>query len=512
MRFEYTTMAHWPPLAWLAQCSSRDDSVLVRHGEWVEAREHWFCEGVWDGEFPAGDFDNTDIIAGSGARLRADKLVFVSSGSDIDRLHFLDRGESILVSNSLVCLLAWVDGEADPSYFAYGADFADYRYTVFGKRTLAFPSSAGTVGLTYFANLVWSNGQLVETDKPCGDRRFSCFSDYQDFMHVSMRLVAGNAKHESRSRPFRLLCPLSNGYDSPTVAALAHGLGDVEAFTFDTDREGNDDSGEAIAATLGIPCHVIDRDAWLAGRLAEVPFIACSGSIGDLPFQPAERLLESAVLLSGYGGDLTWDKHASSSPPVAIGGGSMLGLTEYRLWAGFLNCPVPLWGIRQLDDLIRLSNAAEMQPWDVGGNYTRPICRRIVESAGVPRTAFGVGKRGVSVVPRARIHYLSPASLEDLFAWLRERREQGKPPGGKFPHPMVARFLDHILTPLATATGVLERIVRRRPLKWLARPVNAVGERLTRPYYHHHYLVHWAIDRAKRRYRTDTPGQTSSRL
>jgi len=389
-----------------------------------------------------------------------------------------------------------------------GADFADYRYAVFGKRTLAFPSSAGTLGLTYFANLVWSDGQLVETDKPCGDRRFGSFRDYQDFLQTAMRLVARNARHESRTRPFRLLCPLSNGYDSPTVAVLARGLDGVEAFTFDTDRDGKDDSGEAIAAALEMPCHVIDRDAWLAESLAEVPFIAGSGSIGDLAFQPAERLLEHAVLISGYGGDLAWNKHASPSPPVAIGGGSMLGLTEYRLSTGFLNCPVPLWGIRQLDDLIRLSNAAEMQPWDVGGNYTRPICRRIVESAGVPRTAFGIGKRGVSVVPRARAHYLSPASLEDLLAWLRERRERGKPPDVKFPHPMVARILDYILTPLANASGAFERIVRRRPLKWLARPVNAVGEKLTRPYYHHRYLVHWAIDRAKRRYRIDNPGQT----
>jgi hypothetical protein len=421
-------------------------------------------------------------------------------------------GDTTLVSNSLVCLLAWIDGTADPSYFAYGADFADYRYAVFGKRTLTFPSSAGTVGLTYFANLVWGGGRLVETDKPCGDRRFGCYDEYRDFMHNSMRHIAANAKHTSRSRPWNLVCPLSNGYDSPTVAALAHGIDGVEAFTFDTDREGNDDSGVAIAADLGIPCHVIDRDSWLDDPLAEVPFIAGSGSIGDLPFQPAERLLDSAVLLSGYGGDLAWNKHASSSPPVAIGGGSMLGLTEYRLWAGFLNCPVPVWGIRQLNDLIQLSNSAEMRPWDVGGNYTRPICRRIVESAGVPRTAFGVGKRGVSVVPRARRDYLGAASLEDLLAWLKEQREQDRQPGVEFPQPLVARLLDSLLTPLATSSGALERIVRRRPLKWLARPVNAAGGSLTRPYYHHHYLVHWAIDRAKRRYQIDAPGPGGLRI
>ena len=116
--------------------------------------------------------------------------------------------------------------------------------------------------------------------------------------------------------------------------------------------------------------------------------------------------------------------------------------------------------------------------------------------------AFGVGKRGVSVVPRARRNYLSPDSLEDLLAWLREQRPRLGPLGVALPRPVVARILDHVLTPLATASGLLERLVRRRPLKWLAPPVNYVGSRLTRPYYHHHYLIHWAIDRAKRRYRS----------
>ena len=33
---------------------------------------------------------------------------------------------------------------------------------------------------------------------------------------------------------------------------------------------------------------------------------------------------------------------------------SGLALTEYRLQAGFLNCPVPFWGARRLDDINRI--------------------------------------------------------------------------------------------------------------------------------------------------------------
>ena len=68
MRFDYCLEQHWPVQAWLAQCHPRH--VLVRHGGRVETRDDWFCEAVWDGEIERGDFDLTDIVAGSGARIR----------------------------------------------------------------------------------------------------------------------------------------------------------------------------------------------------------------------------------------------------------------------------------------------------------------------------------------------------------------------------------------------------------------------------------------------------------
>jgi hypothetical protein len=274
----------------------------------------------------------------------------------------------------------------------------------------------------------------------------------------------------------------------------------VEAFTFDVDRYGEDDSGEAIAAALGIPCHVIDRDAWHENELAEVPFLACSGSVGDLAFKSAETLMRGAVLMNGASGDRIWDKHSVSFPPIAVGDGSMLGMTEYRLWAGFINCAVVLWGIRQLDDIIQISNNSKMHPWDVGGHYTRPICRRIVETAGVARSLFGSDKRGVAVVSYARQNDLRRQSQEDLLAWLNEQRKQSASENHSLPHPWVARILDRVITPLAPLVCWAARRVPRRRIKWMAPPIDYVKERLTRHYYHHRYRVHWAISRAKRRY------------
>lgn len=501
MNLDYTPVAHWPPLAWLAECPVDDDTIRVYHGNQVETRKDWFCEAAWAGDFPAGDFDKTDIVSGTGGRIRNNGLCFVSSGSNINRLHFLAGDGSRLVSNSLVCLLAWVDACPELGYLQYSADYAKYKDTVFDNHTVVFPTSAGPLQLTYVANLLWDGKHLSEHEKPYGERNFGNFSDYLDFMENCMRLFAANAAHHERSHPFKMLCGLSNGYDSPTVAALAHTLEGIEAFTLATDRQGTDDSGEAIAAALGIPCHVLERHTRFTTPLAEVPFLAASGSIGDLAFKPAETLLPGSVLLTGFGGDIIWGKNTPPSASPPIGDGAMLGSSEYRLWTGYVNCAVPFWGIRQLHDIIRISNSAEMQPWDTGGDYSRPICRRIVENAGVSRAMFGCGKRGVSVAPQARPDYLGPASRLDLLAWLEEQNRQSNKRGISLPHPLVARLLDCIAIPLTGAAGILDRICRRRGFRWLAGPARVFKEGVTGPYYHHSYYIHWAIDRAKQRYK-----------
>jgi hypothetical protein len=53
-----------------------------------------------------------------------------------------------------------------------------------------------------------------------------------------------------------------------------------------------------------------------------------------------------------------------------------------------------------------------MKPWSLGNDYDRPIARRIAESSGVPREAFGIQKKGV-----ARHFYRLPLShdLRKLF-------------------------------------------------------------------------------------------------
>jgi hypothetical protein len=59
-----------------------------------------------------------------------------------------------------------------------------------------------------------------------------------------------------------------------------------------------------------------------------------------------------------------WDKRARDDDGNLYGTPAGLGLTEYRLSAGFLHAPMAFWGARQISDIVRLSNSRELEPWD----------------------------------------------------------------------------------------------------------------------------------------------------
>jgi hypothetical protein len=93
-------------------------------------------------------------------------------------------------------------------------------------------------------------------------------------------------------------------------------------------------------------------------------------------------------------------------------------LTEYRLRAGFLQMAVAYMGIRHIDDISRISKSPEMSPWDMRNDYNKPVPRRIVETAGVPREAFGMEKKAASVVFNTARNMLSPSTQADFAKWL----------------------------------------------------------------------------------------------
>jgi hypothetical protein len=344
---------------------------------------------------------------------------------------------------------------------------------------------------------------LREVPKPSADVHFPAFARYRDFLSDALGRIAENMRAPQRARSVRWLGTISSGYDSATAATLARPHGLVDAISFGRASTGDLDSGEVIADTLGIRLSILSRESWRAGAQSEVPFVAADAKGEDVYFLAAQDDLDGRVLLTGFHGDRVWDRRAHpDAGDVARGDQSGLSLSEYRLWAGFIHFPLPFAGVRQSAEITAISRSPEMAPWHTGGNYSRPICQRVLEEAGVPRRAFGQWKKTASVLFFTHDQLLSPASQADHHAWLEshlaEWRARGMSPPGTIPTEpgrwyapgrAVARFLEGIA-----------RLAPRR-LWWMrsaAQRIANVGgrERLFR------YLFPWAMEHATRRYGT----------
>src|SRR5690242_17028939 len=117
MYFEYRLNPHIPALAWLLRVKP-DGTALVEHGERVEMRERFFCEGAWsDSPFASGGFADASVFVGSGASLGDDgNLVLVTATNTVERLQILQLDGELIASNSLAFLLARSGDALDAGY------------------------------------------------------------------------------------------------------------------------------------------------------------------------------------------------------------------------------------------------------------------------------------------------------------------------------------------------------------------------------------------------------------
>jgi hypothetical protein len=508
MRLLVTAVPHWPRLAWLAVCDRQGRDVTTFVGAGVEVADAWLCEGVWDAPYADGALDRTDLVFGSGIRLRGDSIVFVSSGTTVDRLHALECRGRQYISNSLPCLLAFTGGSLDLSCDRYG-----YIGRSIVKGLDAYerelPTTVGTVRLTYFHNLSWDGRELSEVPKPALRRDFSSYQAYRGFLDVALERLATNARAPQRRSQLKLIATLSTGYDSPATAVLARQVGCWEAFGFDRARGNQNDSGAEIARILGLQYSSIRTDAWRSQPMAAVPFLAAITSFGSsVTFKGAEDLLAGSVVFTGFHGDKVWDaKTKSLGPDIVRGDASGTDLSEYRLWVGFVNCAVPFLGVRQIEDIHAISTSPGLAPWDVRGGYSRPICRRIVEEEDVPRDMFGAEKKATAQFILGPASFLSRDMRLDYYRWLRSRRRAWinggeEPPGLVSDLRVLARY---------RVGRLAGRLSRTAVVRWLGGRAGAVlvdlsnhSDSIKRQVLGK-YVFHWSVDRAKESY---SPGRS----
>jgi len=400
-----------PQLAWVASATADGDEAIVYHGSSVEHSPEWMVEGVWDEEFRAGAFHTSPHFFGSGIRVQQDRLHFVPSSALVNRLLYCRYQERIVVSNSLALLLAFTGATLNPAH-QYRAETYAIRHGV-GRYPRSFTITHPEVRSfyqVYDESLVVAAGGLTFESLRRAPHLTS-FAHYRALVGEALGRLRANYASPERRLPMTAFATISSGYDSAASAALVAPLGIAMCFT---SRRSNShipswlsrraaiDDGKPIADVLGLRTVYIDRrTARVDGD--ELYFLAPGCAPTMTVLHPLARQLQQrgapAVLFTGFQGDEMWDvnrwERAYQEAGLVRGDTTALMLSEIRLKAGFVNIAVPSLFAHAVRDISAISLSDEMAPWRLGSGYERPIPRRILETAGVPRTLFGGRKKAI---------------------------------------------------------------------------------------------------------------------
>ena len=420
MKLTPTLITQWPKLAWVATMALGCDEIQAYHGSYIEIGKDWLVEAVWAGDFAAGDFDKTELVFGTGIRIRGNQVVFVSSGTMMDRLYRCQREQQWFIGNSLPAVLACSGMSLDDDYPDYPDDI---RSQMGGlnhyKRSL--PTVEGKVQLTYYRNIQYNGNELVEIDKPNTAPDFTSYKKYYDFLVATADELRRNFESPSRKYGVQPLTTVSKGYDSCAVAAIVGEAGVKQSVTIENASSllPRTDSGVEIANHLGLSCQTY-RHSPVNYRYEEAIW-AAAGDPAGLNLTIFNYPDELSVFFTGYRGDSLWQRERQDrSQPFRARSMDGLSMTEFRLHAGVFHCPVPFWGCLNAEEIQEIGFSKEMAPWTLGSNYDRPIPRRILEDSGVPRQSFGI-RKGATFAPRSFFWPFGRDSMESFREYLHQR-------------------------------------------------------------------------------------------
>jgi hypothetical protein len=384
-----------PPLAWLFEGAAASPGRLL-HGTAVAVHDGGFMEGCIAAR--AGD-DPRDVanVFGSGLSMRNDKWLFVTPSHTLEALYLYRYSGGWSISNSLAFLVAY-HGLVPPRDSRYGAKFASLCLGIDAYEKTLFRTTEGEVMRLAYDNVELApDGDFLLVRKPTPPQ-FHNFAGYIRYLQETLGLAFADAVTPGRTASYYPLATCSTGYDSACSAALAVPLGCREAATLRNARGGEGDSGKVVGELLGLRVHEFDRPETVEGTFDEVADFLATGMGGeDYCYQGFTPLLRGRLLLTGFHGDRIWGSHTRPNTVLARGDLSGSSLQEFRLRENFVHIPVPMIGARRHPEVAAISRASEMGVYQLHNDYDRPIPRRVLEQAGVPRSLFGQRKKAASL-------------------------------------------------------------------------------------------------------------------
>jgi hypothetical protein len=437
-KIDYNPIAELPKLTWLAVIEPGSKRVKVFHGRAVECRDEWLVEGIWDGEFARGEFHRSEHFFGSGLRVDGERLYCVPSSALVDRLCYCRQDTTMVVSNSVIALLAFTHSQLDRSHdynvecasILQGLEKYQKDFTILNPQIERFYQ-------VYHDNIV------IDQDGIAFERRsriheIASFGEYFALLNdVLTRLQRNSASAERRTR-LDTFTTISSGYDSTAVACLAKAIGVKTCFTSRRsnssmpawiDRRRAFDDGGPIAAALGMQAIYLNH-AISSSSDDELYFYAVDPQKTELVFHSMAAHIEkhcpAAVVFTGYHGDKMWDSKLEAkylNDQIIRGDISGLRLSEVRLKSGFIHVAVPFIFASSVASISKITESPDMEPWRLRNAYDRPIPRRIGETSGVARQLFGLRKKMVSTTQALP----SNAELRERFFDYLERNYRVKP-------------------------------------------------------------------------------------
>jgi hypothetical protein len=400
-----------PRLAWIARYETTNQHLEIHYGRDVEVGDFFLVEGVWDGAYSDIGYNKSNHFFGSGLKILNDEVIVVPSTGLVDRIFIGESKEHYYISNSLIEILARTKSELIQSH-NYRVQTDTIRDGIKNYINDYPISSEVLLNLKqYFYHPIKINGKTLSISKRPKSPDFESYEQYISTIDSDLKNIALNASSPLRRKTIDFYTTISKGYDSTAVTALAADLPIKYAFTSKISnssllnlfiKDWNDDDGTKIAQKLGLPIIYLDFEESEIDS-DELYFLAATAGEPELQLFKMHKFLAKndspSAIFTGYHGDTIW----GLSPPnraltddILKPGASGLTLSEARLKSGFIDIPVPMMHARSIVSINRISASDEMSKWAVGGDYDRPIPRRILESLGIDRNEFGMKKRAVA--------------------------------------------------------------------------------------------------------------------
>lgn len=425
MKLNYLKVESLPKLAWCAVITKNQKNCTVYHGNQVEVHDDFFAEGAWNEDFSANGLSKATTLCGTAARLTNHGIEFFSSTDTLSPLFSVSIEGVIFISNSPIFTLSASGLEPDPLHPFYAYDFVRIFQAGLNCQAGHLPTNAKYPLKIHFhtilsfdckLNLSFSTYPSNEAPKD--------YLGYKKILENNVRSLVNNSDSIHRKLRYEPLVLISKGYDSVAIACLAAKAGCKKAATFIDNRKTDpyQDSGKDLAKMLGMSCTEYDR--W--GHLDHIKPVEHEFSFSTISVNPSSSMigkkLKNKILFSGSLAAVAWEHShailAKNNIRPKFPHISAFSQLEYRLALGYQVFIPAMIGVEHNETLAALSISEEMKPWSIGGDYNKPIARRIAEESGIPRQSFGNKKMSSSQAHFYKASDMSTKGLEQYESFL----------------------------------------------------------------------------------------------